>query len=304
MSICLCIYIYHIIRTYIYIYIYIYRLLLSTQYSQLSIDFFTRSFLFHPRDDRKALQGMGAFDPCAANNHFRTEAVTRGIRECMFNQNRALRWPERLLLQKPFRAAFGPRDQLVVSHCLQLAMPAAAENLKKVCNRSFSALTAAMMICFECDIRRILLESETSLVAVLSVINCMQLMTCWSEQSRFLAEVYALFAVAKEAYDTANAESGSFEVPTAMPLVSKYWIAPVKPATPVVTILGKWSVERQALYFQRFTVATLFVQKLIETVPDGADELAEQLNQLAAFMADSMCLLHMVLQPLGFFCIA
>ena len=78
-----------------------------------------------------------------------------------------------------------------------------------------------------------------------------------------------------------------------MPLVSKYWIAPVKPATPVVTILGKWSVERQALYFQRFTVATLFVQKLIETVPDGADELAEQLNQLAAFMADSMCLLHM-----------
>ena len=89
-----------------------------------------------------------------------------------------------------------------------------------------------------------------------------------------------------------------------MPLVSKYWIAPVKPATPVVTILGKWSVERQALYFQRFTVATLFVQKLIETVPDGADELAEQLNQLAAFMADSMCLLHMVLQPLGFFCIA
>ena len=60
-------------------------------------------------------------------------------------------------------------------------------------------------------------------------------------------------------------------------------------------------MERQALYFQRFTVATLFVQKLIETVPDGADELAEQLNQLAAFMADSMCLLHMVLQPLGFF---
>ena len=193
MSICLCIYIYIIYHTYLYIYIYIffYRLLLSTQYSQLSIDFFTRSFLFHPRDDRKALQGMGAFDPCAANNHFRTEAVTTGIRECMFNQNRALRWPERLLLQKPFRAAFGPRDQLVVSHCLQLAMPAAAENLKKVCNRSFSALTAAMMICFECDIRRILLESETSLVAVLSVINCMQLMTCWSEQSRFFAEVYA-----------------------------------------------------------------------------------------------------------------
>eukprot|EP00439_Symbiodinium_sp_Y106_P054992 s3234_g7.t1 len=197
-------------------------------------------------------------------------------------------------------------------------MPAAAENLKKVCNRSFSALTAAMMICFECDIRRILLESETSLVAVLSVINCMQLMTvincmqlmtCWSEQSRFLAEVYALFAVAKEAYDRIRQLRGSY---------SNAFGFQVLDCTCKAS--NSCSVERQALYFQRFTVATLFVQKLIETVPDGADELAEQLNQLqklietvpdgadelaeqlnqlAAFMADSMCLLHMVLQPLG-----
>ena len=66
----------------------------------------------------------------------------------------------------------------------------------------------------------------------------------------------------------------------------------------------KASVRQQLRIPYPNTVATLFVQRLIETVPDGADELAEQLNQLAAFMADSMCLLHMVLQPLGFFCIA
>ena len=189
---------------------------------------------------------------------------------------------------------FGPREQFCVSH-LQPAMRSAE---KRVSSASMSALTAAMMILFECDVKRIVLESQTSMVAVCSVINCMQTLTCWAEQSSFLAEVCALFTVARKAYCKANAETGSFAVPE-MPLVSEFWVAPVKPPAPVVNLLAKWSIEKQAMFFQRFAIATLFVQKLLESMPDGADELSDQLEKLAAHMADCMCFLHMQLVPLG-----
>ena len=174
-----------------------------------------------------------------------------------------------------------------MSH-LQPAMRSAE---KRVSSASMSALTAAMMILFECDVKRIVLESQTSMVAVCSVINCMQTLTCWAEQSSFLAEVCALFTVARKAYCKANAETGSFAVPE-MPLVSEFWVAPVKPPAPVVNLLAKWSIEKQAMFFQRFAIATLFVQKLLESMPDGADELSDQLEKLAAHMADCMCFLH------------
>ena len=178
------------------------------------------------------------------------------------------------------------------------AMAPSAEN--HVSRRSLSALTAAIMVCCQCDIKRILLENESSMVAVCSVIHCMQTLSTWAEQSRFLAEVSALFTVAREAFSTANAETGSFEVPEQMPLTSKFWVAPVKPPAPVANLLAKWSIERQAMVFHRFTIATLFVQKLLESTPDGADELSAQLEQLAVCMADYMCFLHMQLVPLGF----
>ena len=181
---------------------------------------------------------------------------------------------------------FGPREQFCVSH-LQPAMRSAE---KRVSSASMSALTAAMMILFECDMKRIVLESQTSMVAVCSVINCMQTRTCWAEQSSFLAEVCALFTVARKAYCKADAETGSFAVPE-MPLVSEFWVAPVKPPAPVVNLLAKWSIEKQAMFFQRFAIATLFVQKLLESMPDGADELSDQLEKLAAHMADCMCFL-------------